>query len=148
MTRWIAARTLAAHALVPRFVPTAAALSLRAALPCACAALLLAGLAGVARADAVRAFPVTALRGRLEVVTPPAVQLDGRPDQLAMGARIRDTRNLFVTSGTLATGETHLVNYTRNPGGQIGEVWLLTPEEAALRLPTASPSWFERWFGF
>ena len=131
MTRWIAATALPS----PRFLPTLA-----------CAALLLAAGA-VARADEIRAFPDAAQRGRLEVVTPPAVQLDGRPDQLAMGARIRDQRNLFVTSGTLATGQPHLVNYLRNPSGQISEVWLLTAEEAALRRPNAAPSWLDRWFG-
>ncbi|QHJ01621.1 hypothetical protein GT347_18700 [Xylophilus rhododendri] len=103
--------------------------------------------ATAAQADAVRNFPPAALRGQLEVVTPPAVQLDGKADQLSMGARIRDTRNLLVTSATLADGQVHLVNYTRDPQGQLNEVWLLTDEEAALPRASASPSWYQRWFG-
>jgi len=139
MTRWTAAAPALARASHPTRPPLLGML-LAAAL---CA------IAPAAHADQIRAFPDAALRGRLEVVLPPAVQLDGKPDQLSMGARIRDTRNLFVTSGTLATGRPYLVNYTRNHEGQISEVWILTAEEAALPRPGAgSPGWFGRMFSF
>lgn len=109
--------------------------------------VLAAGTALVARADDLRSFPDAALRGRLLVANPPAVVLDGQDAQLSIGARIRDRRNLFVTSGTLADGQQHLVNYLVNGTGQISEVWVLTPEEAAIRRAGANPSFLERWFG-
>ena len=140
MTRWTPAAPAPAPAPIPH----------RIVLPgLLLAAALSAAVPPPAHADQVRAFPDAALRGRLEVVLPPAVQLDGRADQLSMGARIRDTRNLFVTSATLATGQPYWVNYTRTPDGQIGEVWILTTEEAALpRAGAGSPGWFGRLFSF
>ncbi|MES2187535.1 MAG: hypothetical protein V4505_23495 [Pseudomonadota bacterium] len=110
------------------------------------AALGMALAAGPALAQ-TRPFPDTALRGRLLITNPPAVQLDGHADQLSPGARIRDTQNLFVTSGALA-GQDLIVNYRREPGGQISEVWVLTPAEAAVKRATAAgPSLLDRLFG-
>ncbi|WPB56150.1 hypothetical protein [Xylophilus sp. GOD-11R] len=139
MTRW----TLAVPA-----APAAPASMFSHRLPAVLLAAACWTIASPALADAVRDFPPSALRGRLEVSTPPVVQLDGKTDQLAMGARIRDTRNLLVTSGTLANGQAIAVNYTRDPQGQINEVWVLTAEEAALPRAGASPNWRQRWFGF
>lgn len=109
--------------------------------------VLAAGIAPIAWADDLRAFPEAALRGRLQVVTPPAVVLDGKDDQLSMGARIRDQRNLFVTSATLADGQTHAVNYLRDGFGLISQVWVLTEAEAAVKRATANPTLLQRWFG-
>ncbi|MDF1484760.1 hypothetical protein PY257_06100 [Ramlibacter sp. H39-3-26] len=106
----------------------------RAAL---CAALALAAGSALAQyakpADAsIRDFPIQALRGKLEVVSPPAVQLDGKPDRLAPGARIRSTNSMMVLSGTIA-GQSLVVNYVRDDLGLIKDVWILTPAEAALK---------------
>ena len=109
--------------------------------------VLAAGIAPTCRADELRAFPENALRGRLQVVTPPAVVLDGQDDRLAMGARIRDQRNLLVTSATLADGQTHTVNYQRDGFGLISQVWVLTEAEAAIKRATANPTLLQRWFG-
>jgi hypothetical protein len=45
------------------------------------------------------------------------------------GARIRNEENRFEVIGTLA-GRTLLVHYTTDPGGQLLEIWILTPERA------------------
>ena len=95
-----------------------------------------------ALAQQVRDFPATALRGKLVVQAPPQVTLDGKPDQLSPGARIRNPQNMFVMSGTLV-GQTLAVNYTRESNGLIHEVWLLTPQEAAVKRASApGTSWF------
>ena len=82
----------------------------------------------------VREFPKAALRGELRVLTPPDVVLNGNPARLSPGARIRNTNNLVVMSGALA-GQFLLVNYVRDSSGLLHEVWIVTPEEAALKRP-------------
>lgn len=88
--------------------------------------------------DMVRAFPLQALRGTLTVTTPPAVLMDGQPDRLSPGARIRNPQNMLVMSSTL-TGMPLVVNFTRESSGLIHEVWLLSPQEAALDRTLATP---------
>ena len=110
----------------------------------ALATLLLASLAGTASAQQVRDFPPSALRGKLVVTAPPQVMLDGKADQLSPGARIRNPQNMFVMSATL-TGQPLVVNYTRESNGMVHEVWLLTPQEAAIKRPSAPGS---SWFSF
>ena len=108
----------------------------------ALATLLLASLAGTASAQQVRDFPPSALRGKLVVTAPPQVMLDGKADQLSPGARIRNPQNMFVMSATL-TGQPLVVNYTRESNGMVHEVWLLTPQEAAVKRPSApGTGWF------
>ncbi|MBA4328836.1 MAG: hypothetical protein C0428_11465 [Polaromonas sp.] len=77
----------------------------------------------------VRQFPKAALRGVLVVKAPPEVSLNGKPDRLSPGARIRNLNNNFVVPGALLDQEL-LVNYTRDSMGQIYEVWMLSAEEA------------------
>jgi len=81
-----------------------------------------------------RNFPESALRGKLVVTLPPHVTLNGKPDRLSPGARIHDTANLLVLSGGLVNQEL-VVNYVRDGHGLIHEVWILTPQEAALKRP-------------
>jgi hypothetical protein len=85
-----------------------------------------------APALAVRQFPANALRGLLEVTSPPNILLDYKPRRLSPGARIKDTKNLIVMSASLV-GKELLVNYVANPQGLIQEVWILTPAEAELK---------------
>jgi hypothetical protein len=82
-----------------------------------------------------RPFPPSAERGVLVVTYPPIVQLNGKPDRLSPGARIRGQNNMLVMSGAVV-GQKLLVNFVRNPTGELHEVWVLTPAEAALKLPT------------
>ena len=93
----------------------------------------------------VRNFPETAVRGRLRVTYPPVVLMDGRPDRLSVAGLIRDTQGRAVLSATLAEQDL-IVNYRRDGFGEIAEVWLLTPEEAALR-PGKQRSLLESLFG-
>jgi len=83
----------------------------------------------------VRPFPPSAERGVMVVTYPPIVQLNGKPDRLSPGARIRGQNNMLVMSGAVV-GQNLLVNFVRNPMGELHEVWVLTPAEAALKLPT------------
>ena len=106
------------------------------ALPAVLAALLMApALPAAAQTEgsdgslSVRQFPRAALRGVLVVKAPPEVSLNGRPDRLSAGARIRNLNNNFVVPGALI-GQELLVNYTRDSMGQMYEVWMLTAEEA------------------
>jgi len=77
----------------------------------------------------VRQFPKAALRGVLVVKSPPEISLNGKPDRLSAGARIRNLNNNFVVPGALV-GQELLVNYTRDTMGQVYEVWMLSEEEA------------------
>jgi hypothetical protein len=76
-----------------------------------------------------RQFPDAAKRGTLVVTTPPSVLINGSPERLSPGARIKGMNNMLVMSGALV-GNSVLVNYRRDPQGLIQEVWILTAEEA------------------
>ena len=92
--------------------------------------------------SSVRQFPAAALRGEMVVSsTPPAITLDGKPDRLSPGSRIRGTDNMLVMSGTLAN-QSAVVNYLREPAGNVHEVWILNSEEIKLKRPNSKASWF------
>ena len=76
-----------------------------------------------------RNFPIGTLRGKFMVTNAPDVELDGRPDRLGAGARIRSAQNMLVMPGAII-GQKYLVNYTRDAAGLLREVWILTPDEA------------------
>ena len=78
---------------------------------------------------ALRTFPANAVRGTLEVQTPPEVLLDGKTDRLSPGSRIRGPNGMLVLSAALA-GHKLPVVYLREPGGMVHEVWVLTEPEA------------------
>ncbi len=97
-------------------------------LVAACVGLTLAAALPV---QAQRNFTAQALRGELQVTQPPAALLNGKPVQLAPGARIRDEQNLLLVSAALA-GRKLVVYYTLEPGtGHLQDVWVLTRTEAA-----------------
>lgn len=77
----------------------------------------------------VRQFPVKALRGEMVVLAPPVISMDGKQERLSVGARIRDVNNNFVLSNPLLNQKL-VVNYVRNPAGQVQDVWILNAEEA------------------
>ena len=91
---------------------------------------------------AVRQFPPAALRGEMVVVAPPDITLDGKPDRLSPGSRIRDTNNLLVMSGALVNQKV-VVNYLREGAGNVHEVWILNSEEARLKRPNSKKSLFD-----
>jgi len=86
-------------------------------------------LAVLAHAQApLRSAPKNVKHGHLTVTHPPAIELDGKPDRLSPGARIRNVNNLIVMSGTL-TGKKLPVLYRRESMGMVHDVWILTPDE-------------------
>ena len=99
---------------------------------CAAALALLPLLAGaqVATDQFQRRFPEQARRGVLRVATAPEILLDGKPERLSPGSRIRTEANLIVPPQQLI-GQELQVNYTREGLGLVHEVWILTPAEQA-----------------
>jgi hypothetical protein len=97
-----------------------------------------------ATAQVKRSFPADALRGALVVQNVPEVTLNGAPARLAPGARIRGPNNMLAMSGAIA-GQRLLVNYTLDMQGQLKDVWILTPEEAAKRPWPATPQEAAQW---
>lgn len=92
-------------------------------------ALALACLAALP-AQAQRLFERNALRGELVITAPPEARLNGQAVRLSPGARIRGVQNMIQLSGSLIDQKL-LVNYTLDGFGQVHEVWVLSPAEAA-----------------
>ena len=86
----------------------------------------------------LRSFPPSALRGKLLVLQAPEVSLDGQPARLSPGTRIRGPQNELLMSAALS-GQELIVNFTRDPYGNIKDVWILTPAEQKQKLKTATP---------
>lgn len=91
-----------------------------------------------------RNFPVGTLRGRFMVVNWPEIQLDGQPERLSPGARIRSPQHMMVMPAAI-TGQNLLVNYTRDAAGLVRDVWILTPEEAQAKRESAEKPFFNFW---
>ena len=111
---------------------------------CALAGLLAATLMAPAAAQMQRNFPATALRGAVVIGEPPEITLNGKPARLAPGARIRGQDNMVQMSGTLS-GSKLLVHYTVDTYGLVKDVWILRPEEAAVRPWPATPEQAQTW---
>jgi hypothetical protein len=97
----------------------------------ACAAL--AGLsftfAPAALAQGIqRSAPKDVVLGEMTVTAPPIITIDGKPDRLSPGSRIRDLNNMLVLSAGIA-GKVLPVVYRRDAAGLVHEVWILTPDE-------------------
>jgi len=75
-----------------------------------------------------REAPKDVVLGKMTVNLPPQITLDGKPDRLSPGSRIRDLNNMVVLSGGLA-GKTFPVVYRRDAAGLVHEAWMLTDEE-------------------
>ncbi len=91
-----------------------------------------------AQAQTSRNFPINAVRGNMTFKAPPMVEVDGKSERLAPGARIHSPQNMLVMSAAM-TDQAVVVNYRReNIGGQIIEVWILNPDEAAVKREKAN----------
>ncbi len=101
-------------------------------------------LVAPAAAQVQRAFPQNALRGAIVIGVAPDIQVNGEPARLAPGARIRDGNNLAVVPSGL-TGGRYLVNYTVDTSGLVKDVWILRPEEAAVRPWPTTPREAQTW---
>ena len=100
---------------------------------CLAACLALAALSSVfspvALAQGIqRSAPKDVVLGQMTVTLPPVITMDGKPDRLSPGSRIRDLNNMLVLSGGMA-GKTFPVVYRRDAAGLVHEVWILTAEE-------------------
>ncbi|MFT3779612.1 MAG: hypothetical protein QM772_15295 [Ottowia sp.] len=63
----------------------------------------------------------------------PDVLLNGKPERLPHSVRVRDERNAIVMPG-IVNGRSAVVNYLRSARGTISDVWILSPQEAAIPL--------------
>ena len=97
-----------------------------------------------ATAQVQRNFPAATLRGALVVENGSEIRLNGEPARLAPGARIRGQNNMIAMSGSLA-GQRLLVNYTFDMHGHVRDVWILTPEEAAVQPWPTTPQQAQAW---
>ncbi len=95
-------------------------------------------------AQVQRNFPAAALRGEFVVTAPPELQLNRRPARLAPGARIRGADSMLILSGGLV-GQRLLVHYTIDLLGNVQDVWVLTPAEAAKQPWPATPQEAAAW---
>ena len=87
-----------------------------------------------ATAQIMRHFPDSAVRGNIAFKSPPQIELDGKADRLSPGARIRDEQGMLAMTGALE-GKEFVVNFRREAAtGLVHEVWLLTAEEAKVKL--------------
>jgi hypothetical protein len=96
-------------------------------------------LAAGAQESMRREAPKDVVLGKMGVATPPDITIDGKPDRLSPGSRIRDLNNMLVLSGALS-GLTVPVVYRRDSAGLVHEVWILSADEygklSALRTGT------------
>ena len=92
--------------------------------------LILAMFASAAEAQ-LRTIPADAQRAEMGHVQENVVELNGQRAQLAPGAQIRDASNRLIVPTALPSGS--LVRYQRDKSGQVTQVWILTPQEAAAR---------------
>ena len=93
------------------------------------APLLILALFASAAVAQLRTIPADAQRAEMRHVQENVVELNGQRAQLAPGARIRDGSNRVIMPTALPSGS--LVKYRLDANGQVREVWILTPEEAA-----------------
>ena len=91
-------------------------------------ALLLACSAGSAQAQ-LRTIPADATRAAMSHVEGMTVLIDDQKMLLAAGAQIRDGRNMIVVPTMVPPGI--VVRYLLDSQGQVGRVWILSPQEAA-----------------
>ena len=112
---------------------------------CALAAIVAVCIVAPASAQVQRTFPQNTLRGALVFGDYPQITLNGKAIQLSPGARVRNQDNVIVPAATLA-GAKWLVHYTLDLGGQqVRDVWILRPEEAAVRPWPATPQQAQSW---
>jgi hypothetical protein len=111
---------------------------------CLIAALTALTFVVSAQAQTQRPFPQNALRGTVVFGTPPDIKLGGKPAQLAPGYQIRNADNLLAMSGGLTGGEA-TVNYTLDEQGLVKRIWILRPDEVAVKPWPTTPEQAQKW---
>jgi len=110
---------------------------------CACAALAVCPLGSALAQDVTplpRNFPEHVKSASMVIVNWPNIRINATPDRLSPGARIYDTHNLIVSPTSLGNLP-FWVNYVRESHGMVHEVWILTPQEAALAQAAPKSVW-------
>ena len=92
-------------------------------------AVLLTVLFAASAAAQVRTIPQDARRAQIRHVQANIVELNGVQAPLAPGAQIRDASNRIIIPTSVPAGA--LVKFRLDENGQVREVWILTPTEAA-----------------
>ena len=100
-------------------------------------ALLCAALIALPALAFDRPFPPTTLRGKMTPGYYPDITIDGKARKLTPSARIFNQDNTIEMPASLR-GSNIVVNYTVDGLGDIDRVWILTADEAALKVPTAA----------
>jgi hypothetical protein len=77
----------------------------------------------------LRTIPADAKRATMKHVEGMTVEINGKRMPLAAGAQIRDGRNMIVMPTAVPPGI--LVKYQLDAQGNVGRVWILSPQEAA-----------------
>jgi hypothetical protein len=75
------------------------------------------------------ALPPNAVYGELKAFDYPMAKIGDRSLRLSPGARIFDTQNLIIQP--VAAPQQASVMYRLDINGNVSDIWLLTPEEAA-----------------
>src|SRR3569623_915862 len=76
----------------------------------------------------VREAPKDVVLALMVVVAPPQITLNGQPDRLSPGSRIRDLNDMLVLSGGIV-GKPLPVVYRRDAAGLVHEAWILSADE-------------------
>jgi hypothetical protein len=92
-------------------------------------AFLLCAAGGAWAQARMVALPPNAVYGELKAFQHPVARIGDRSLRLSPGARIFNTQNLIVQP--TAMPQQSSVMYRLDANGDISEIWLLTPEEAA-----------------
>jgi hypothetical protein len=100
-------------------------------------ALLCAALLALPALAFDRSFPPAALRGKMTPGYYPDLTLDGKARKLSPSARIFNQDNMIEMPAALR-GSNIVVNYTVDGAGDIDRIWILTADEAALKVLTAA----------
>ena len=87
----------------------------------------------------LRKFPANALRGRLRITQAPEILIDGKRERLSPGSRIRDPQQRLVMPASITNLE-FVVNFVRNPQGDIQEVWILNELEVREKIKSNTPA--------
>ena len=90
-----------------------------------------------AAAAQLRTIPPEAKVATIRHLESMAVEIDGKPQQLAPGAQIRDADNRLVLPTALPDKEQAMI--LLDGSGMVHRVWLLSPQEKAALPPPPSP---------
>ena len=99
--------------------------------------VLITAFAGPAAAQ-LRTIPKEAKLGEIRHLESMVVEIDGKPQNLAPGAQIRDADNRIVVPASLAAEKSH-ARYLVDGAGMVVRVWILSPHEKAELPPPPFP---------